>query len=318
MRDPYKVLDVAKSASEAEIKSAYRKLAKKYHPDANKGDDKAVNRFNEVGSAYDVLKDPEKRGQFDRGEIDAKGNPTGYGGDPFGPRGPFAGASGAAGPHGGPFGGARAEDIFSQFFHGGQGGGQGSGQGGGGFGGGPFGGAQGGRDIAYTLSVSLMDAVRGTTRRVTLSNGKTLDVKIPKGVAEGQQIRLRGQGEASPRGGRAGDALVTVKIETDPLFERDGNTLRLTLPVTLYEAALGGKVRVPTPTGSVELNIPAGSSGGKVLRLKGKGVAPQKGPAGDLMVTLRIVLPPDDEDLKAFLAAQAETKPYSVRGKGFE
>ena len=328
MRDPYKVLGVPKRASEAEIKSAYRKLAKKYHPDANSGDDKAAGRFAEVSAAYELLKDKEKRALFDRGEIDAKGNPTGYGADPFGPGGPFAGARAAGarrgGQRAGPFGGARAEDIFSEFFsaagrsdsHGG-----GAGPGNmGGMGGSPFGGAaSSGRDISYTLSIPFSEAIRGAVRRVTLAGGKTLDVKIPKGVADGQQIRLRGQGEADPRArGRAGDALITVKIEPDPLFERDGNTLRLTLPVTLYEAVLGGKAKVPTPTGSVELTIPARSSSGRVLRLKGKGVATEKGPAGDLLVTLRIVLPASDPELEAFLKKHAPTRPYSVRGPEFD
>ena len=311
MRDPYKVLGVSKRASQAEIKSAYRKLAKKYHPDANTSDDKAAGRFSEVGAAYELLKDKEKRALFDRGEIDAKGNPTGHGADPFGPGGPFAGARRTE-RQTGPFGDARAEDIFSEFF-------SAAGRGGmGGTGGGPFAGAPGGgRDISYTLSIPFIEAIGGTVRRVTLAGGKTLDVKIPKGVADGQQIRLRGQGEADPRGGRAGDALITVKIEPDALFERDGNTLRLTLPVTLYEAVLGGKVKVPTPTGSVELTIPAGSSCGRVLRLKGKGVAPEKGPAGDLLVTLRIVLPASDLELEAFLKKRSITKPYSVRGREF-
>lgn len=318
MADPYKVLGVSKLASEAEIKSAYRKLAKKYHPDANTGEKNAPDRFNEAGAAYELLKDKEKRALFDRGEIDAKGNPTGHGAHPFGAGGPFAGAQ-RGGPSSGPFGGDRAEDIFSEFFRSaGRGGGETGNMGGGPFASGQFtGGHSGGRDISYTLSIPFIEAMKGAVRRVTLAGGKTLDVRIPKGVADGQQIRLRGQGEPDPRGGRAGDALITVKIEPDALFERDGNTLRLSLPVTLYEAVLGGKVKVPTPTGPVELTIPAGSSSGRVLRLKGKGVAPEKGPAGDLLVTLRIVLPSSDLELEAFLKKHSITKPYSVRGSEF-
>jgi len=322
MADPYKVLGVAKHANEAEIKSAYRKLAKKYHPDANKGETKAAGRFSEVGAAYELLKDQEKRALYDRGEIDEKGNPARHGAGPFGAGGPFAGAR-RGGQASGPFGGVRAEDIFSEFFTSATRGGGGSGpMGGGPFsggqGGGPFSGGQGGgRDISYTLSIPFAEAVKGAVRRVTLSGGKTLDVKIPKGVADGQQIRLRGQGEADHRTGRAGDALITVRIEPDTLFERDGTSLRLTLPVTLYEAVLGGKVKVPTPTGPVELSIPASSSSGRVLRLKGKGIASEKGPAGDLLVTLRIMLPSSDLELEAFLKKRSITKPYSVRGSEF-
>ncbi len=317
MADPYKVLGISKLASEAEIKSAYRKLAKKYHPDANKGETKAADQFSEAGAAYELLKDKEKRALFDRGEIDAKGNPTGHGAGPFGAGGPFAGAR-RGGRASGPFGGVRAEDIFSEFFSSAGRGGS-AGTGGRHFDGDPFSRAQsGGRDISYTLSVPFNEAVKGVVRRVTLSGGKTLDVKIPKGVADGQQIRLRGQGEADPRGGRAGDALITVRIEPDALFERQGNTLRLTLPVTLYEAVLGGKVKVPTPTGSVELTIPAGSSSGRVLRLKGKGIPTENGAAGDLLVSLRIVLPSSDLELEAFLKKRSITKPYTVRGSEFD
>ncbi|MCL4162351.1 UNVERIFIED_CONTAM: hypothetical protein GTU68_006270 [Idotea baltica] len=162
-----------------------------------------------------------------------------------------------------------------------------------------------------------MEAMQGAVRRVTLTGGKTLDVKIPKGVADGQQIRLRGQGEDSPWGGKGGDALITVKVEPHQLFERDGTSLRLTLPITVYEAALGGKVRVPTPSGSLNLTIAPNSSGGKVLRLKGKGVATETGKQGDLFVTLRIVLPDEEGELQKALKKLADKNAYSVRGAEF-
>lgn len=308
MRDPYKVLGVERGAKEAEIKSAYRRLAKKLHPDANKGDDKAAQRFAEISAAYDLLKDQDKRARFDRGEIDAEGNPKGFAGDPFAPGGPFAGAGhGAAADGSWSFrsGGFRTEDMFADLFNQRR------------SGGGPFSGMSAGRDVAYTLTVPFLEAVRGGVRRVTLSGGRTLDVRIPKAVENGQQIRLRGQGEPGPGGGPAGDALITIRLEPHPLFERDGDTLRLTLPVTLYEAVLGGKVRVPTPSGSVEMTIPPNSSGGRVLRLKGRGVEHEGGPAGDLLVTLRIVLPDTDLELETFLRKRSITKPYSVRGPEF-
>lgn len=314
MRDPYKVLGVERGAKEGDIKSAYRRLAKKFHPDANAGDEKAAQRFGEVSAAYDLLKDKEKRGQFDRGEIDASGNPMGFAGDPFGPGGPFGPKGGARSGGGEQFGGAfRAEDIFSDLFGRARSGGAHTVRGGP-FAGGAFG---GGRDVAYTLTVPFLEAVKGTVRRVTLSGGRTLDVKIPKGVQDGQQIRLREQGEAGQGGARGGDALITVRVEPHPLFERDGANLKLTLPISIYEAVLGGKVRVPTPSGTVDLSIPSGSSGGRVLRLKGRGVESEKGPAGDLLVTLRIVLPETDLELETFLRKRSITKPYSVRGPEF-
>ncbi|MFV2034997.1 MAG: J domain-containing protein, partial [Halocynthiibacter sp.] len=173
-----------------------------------------------------------------------------------------------------------------------------------------------GQDVNYTLSVPFIDAALGATKRITLTGGKTLDVKIPKAMASGQQIRLRGQGAVGP-GGRAGDAIITVEVEPHPLFERDGNNLNLTLPITLYEAVLGGKVRVPTLDGSVEMKIPANSSSGQVLRLKHKGLAPESGAPGDLFIALRIVLPESDLDLEAYLRRRSIAKPYSVRGPEF-
>ena len=301
MRDPYDVLGIERNAGDADIKKAYRRLAKKFHPDANKGDPQASQRFSDVTAAYDFLSDADKRRAFDQGAIDADGNPVVFG---FGRRARSPEGAGAAGE---PFGGFAAEDVFADLFGSLRGRAQG--------GQGPFG--VPGQDVSYTLTLPFEDVASGARRRVTLAGGRTLEVKIPQGVEDGQQIRLRGQGNRGLGGGPPGDALITVHIEPHPLFERDGNNLRLTLPVTLYEAVLGGKVRVPTLAGSVELNIPAGSANGRVLRLKGKGITPETGPAGDLYVTLKLVLPPPDLEFETFLKKRSITKPYPVRGPEF-
>jgi DnaJ-class molecular chaperone len=305
MRDPYQVLGVARIATDAEIKKAYRKLAKQHHPDANQDDAKAAQRFAEITGAYDLLTDRAKRAQFDRGEIDADGKPVHRGFNPFG---------GAEAAGGGPFrrwsgrgerGGFHPEDVFSEIFSS--------------FGERTARPPRRGRDLGYTLKVSFVDAARGTKTRVTLGGGKTLDVNIPAGVAGGQQIRLRGQGEAAPLGGPPGDALVTVEIEPHPLFVREGNDIRLELPITLYEAVLGAKVRVPTLDGSVEVTVPPNSSSGKVLRLKDRGIR-LTGQAlpGDQLISLRIVLPDQaGEDLKTFARMLQDKTPYSVRGRHF-
>ncbi|NND49326.1 MAG: J domain-containing protein [Rhizobiales bacterium] len=298
MRDPYDVLGLKRNASEADIKKAYRRLAKKFHPDANAGDAKAAQQFSDASAAYDFLKDADKRKAYDSGEIDADGNPKmfAYG------RGQHPGHG--AGGGGRPFGGFASDDIFADLFSGLRGSRQG-----------PF--AQPEPEIHYTMGLPLADMAKGAKRRVTLGDGRTIEVTIPRGVQDGQVIRLRGQGPAGMNGA-PGDVMITVRMEPDQLFERDGNNLRLTLPITLYEAVLGAKVRVPTMDGSVELNIPASSSGGRVLRLKGKGIAPESGPAGDLYVTLKIVLPPADLELETFLRKRSITKPYSVRGPEFD
>jgi DnaJ-class molecular chaperone len=296
MRDPYDVLGLARDAGEPEIKKAYRRLAKKYHPDANTGDPEATRMFSDITAAYDFLSDADKRRAFDRGEIDADGNPR-----------MFAFGRGARAAHGAGeargFGGFSTEDIFADLFSGLRGSRQG-----------PFTAAE--PETSYSMTLAFMDAVRGARRRVTLADGRAVDVQIPRGVEDGQVIRLRGQGGIGISG-VAGDVLITIRVEPHPLFERDGHHLRLTLPITLYEAVLGAKVRVPTPDGSVELAIPPSSSGGRVLRLKGKGIRPESGPAGDLYVTLKIVLPPSDLELEAFLRKRSITKPYSVRGPEF-
>jgi DnaJ-class molecular chaperone len=321
MRDPYDVLGVPRSADAPAIKSAYRKLAKKLHPDANKSDPKAAQRFGELNTAYEILSDNGKRKAFDRGEIDAEGKPR------------FHGFEGFRGQPGGSF---RPEDFESMFSGGAsRRGGRG---GGGGFGGiedilkGMFGGAApggrrtgfdthvdmedfaappAGRDVAVPLTISLAEAAKGGTRRVRLPSGKDVDVKIPAGLADGQQIRLKGQGLPGP--GTVGDALITVTIAPHPLFTREGNNLRLELPVTLYEAVLGAKVRVPTLDGAVDLAIPAGTSSGRIFRLKGKGY-PAKGAAGDLLVAVRIVLPEEKDDALAELMKKwRDGRPYDPR-----
>jgi DnaJ-class molecular chaperone len=305
-RDPYKVLGLSKGASTAEIKKAYRALAKKHHPDTNKGDDAAARKFSEVSAAHDLLIDDEKRGQFDRGEIDADGNPTHKGFNPFGGGGQGAGPfrrwssqGGGAGP-----GGFNPEDIFADIF-GNMGPGGGAHR------------AATGPDVSYTLKVTFIEAAKGGPKRISMPNGKTLDVNIPAGVIDGQQIRLRGQGGASPSGAPSGDALITIAVAAHPLFERAGDDIKLDLPVTLYEAVLGARIRVPTLEGSVQVKIPPNSSSGKTLRLKGKGVA-AKGHTGDLLVTLRIMLPESgDEAIKTLAEEMQKSRPYSVRGDRF-
>ncbi|HTW35961.1 MAG TPA: J domain-containing protein [Rhizomicrobium sp.] len=287
MRDPYSVLGVAKSASEAEIKKAFRQLAKKHHPDTKGGDETAQKKFQEISAAYDILGDKEKRAKFDRGEIDANGNPSygqGFQGSPFGQ----GGAGGTKDFHftwanqgGDTAEGFRAEDIFADLFGGGRG---------------RRNQARRGEDFDLAVTVSFSEAALGATRRVTLPDGRDLDVRIPTGLKDGQQIRLKRQAAPGTNGGPAGDVLLTISVAPHPYFVRDGNDLRLDLPITLKEAVLGGKVTVPTLTGHVALTVPPNSNSGAVLRLKGKGV-PGRGSssggeaAGDLYVKLVITLP---------------------------
>ncbi len=289
MSDPYSVLGVKKSASEAEIKKAFRTLAKKYHPDTNKNDPGAEKKFKEASGAYELLSDKEKRAAFDRGEIDANGQPRGFSaGGPFG-GGPhpfgdganfeygFGGGPQQGGFRGGQAGGGGFEDIFSDLF---------SGFGRKGGGGGRAKAQPQGADVKYSLAVSIEDAIGGATQRVTLQNGKTLDVKIPAGIDDGQQVRLRGQGQ------NGGDAIVVVSIAPHRIFQREGRNIRVDLPVSLKEAIDGAKINVPTPGGAVALTIPAGSNGGKTLRLKGRGWPAGGGQAaGDLLVSVKLMLP---------------------------
>ncbi|HEX7810806.1 MAG TPA: DnaJ C-terminal domain-containing protein [Burkholderiales bacterium] len=329
MRDPYEVLGVQRGASSAAIKSAFRKLAKKHHPDANKGDPKAADRFAELNTANEILGDEDKRKQFDRGEIDGEGKPKfqsfesgfpGGGGRRAGPGG-FEYSFRTGGNPGGPGAGGYAsggafEDILKSMFGGQAGAGPG----------GPRGGAgtfeydapfAADLDLNVTMSVALEEAVQGATRRVRLPTGKELNVKIPAGVTAGQQIRLKGQGETAP-GHRPGDVLITVNIAPHPYFKVDGNDLRLELPIALYEAVLGAKVRVPTLDGAVQLSIPKNTSSGRTFRLKGKGM-PIKGVSGadgfgDLFATTRIVLPDaNNAELEALMEKWRDQHPTNPR-----
>ncbi len=294
MADPYSILGVARSASEKDIKSAYRKLAKELHPDRNQDNPKAAEKFGEVTSAYDLLSDKDKRARFDRGEIDGDGNPTGgYG---------FGGGAGAGGGFGG--GGQRGfradgfegfgqegidlGDIFEGLF-GGRGGIDGA------PGGGRSRAAPKGANVQYKLGVSLTDAATRATQRITLADGKTIDLKLPAGVEDGTQMRLASKGDPGPGG--AGDALVTIRLQPHAFFRREADNLRLDLPISLDEAVNGAKVKVPTAEGPVMLSVAPGSSSGKVLRLKGRGFSRKDGTRGDQLVTLEVQLPEDDNDL---------------------
>ncbi|RYE10575.1 MAG: J domain-containing protein [Hyphomicrobiales bacterium] len=312
MRDPYTVLGVSRSVSEKDLKSAYRKLAKANHPDQNQSDPKAQAKFAEISAAYDFLTDTDKKAAYDRGEIDAEGNPK------------FAGFSGGRRGPGAQPGGFSAEDILKEFMSGFGGaqqarGGRGTGAGGwdpftGSMGGGAAGARPGGSlkgdDANVTLAVSLEDAHKGGSVPLRLPTNKVVNVKLPEKVEDGQQIRLKGQGMPSHVGGDPGDALVTVKFERHRHFRRDGADLRVDVPITLYEAVLGGKVRVPTLDGSAELTLPANINTAKALRLKGKGLHGN----GDLYASLRIVLPDSgDPDLEGLMRFWRDQKPYKVR-----
>lgn len=296
MADPYSTLGVAKGASDAEIKSAYRKLAKELHPDRNKDNPKAAEKFSDATKAYDLLSDKTKRAQFDRGEIDADGNPAmpfGYGGGGF--RGDPRGAQGGFGGDGADF-----ADIFEGLF-------------GGRAGGGPFGGFGGrqapppkGANVAYRLAVSFIDAATQAPQRITLADGSIIDLKLPAGVETGTQMRLAGKGQPGPGG--HGDGIVTITVKDHPFFERDGANIRLDLPVTLTEAVKGAKVKVPTVDGPVMLSIPAGSTSGKVMRLKGKGFSQKSGGRGDQLVRLMVDLPGDDADLAKLVEAWSDKR----------
>ena len=309
MRDPYQVLGVTRSASAADIKKAYRKLAKENHPDRNADNPKKLEVFKEANSAYELLSDTDKKARFDRGEIGPDGNPTspfaggfrGGGGRP-GPD-PYA-RSGREPPGGGGFefgGGGNPEDLFAELF-----GGRSPFGGGGGGGGGFRSPPQKGSDVAYRLVVPFEDAASLKPQRVTLRAGKTVELKLPAGLESGQQVRMAGQGE--PGAGGAGDALVTLEIGRHKALRRDGDDVRLDLPVTLAEAVAGAKVRMPTVAGAVTLTVPPGSSSGKVFRLKGRGFSRADGGRGDQLVTVLVDLPGDDAALAAFVAGWADDR----------
>jgi DnaJ-class molecular chaperone len=290
--DPYTLLGVSRTATEADIKKAYRKLAKELHPDRNTDNPKAAEKFSQVTSAYDLLSDKDKRARFDRGEIDGDGNPAA----------PFGFGSGGGGPQGGfraDFGGEQAGD-FSDLFEGLFGGRGRAGGAGGGFAGG-FGRRPQpkGANVAYRLTVPLTDAATLAPQRITLADGKTIDLKLPAGVESGTQMRLSGKGQPGPGGN--GDAIVTIEIQPHRFFNRDGDDIRIDLPISLSEAVLGASVRVPTADGAVMLTVPKGSSSGKTLRLKGKGFHRKGGGRGDQLVTLMVDLPVDDDALVEFV-----------------
>ncbi|MEZ5996028.1 MAG: DnaJ C-terminal domain-containing protein [Hyphomonadaceae bacterium] len=286
--DPYAALGVSRTASADDIRRAYRTLAKELHPDVRPGDKNAEERFKRATAAFNLLSDPVTKQRFDRGEIDADGNERmAFGSRPRQGARAHAGAGAGAGPSGGAGAGDPFDlgDIFSDLF-------------------GPgFGGARGysrmrGRDMRFTLDIDFLDSINGAKRRISLAEGRTLDVAIPAGVETGQVLRLKNQGGAGVQGGPAGDALVELRVRPHPFFRREGQDVHMDLNVSLTEAVEGARIQAPTPGGAVTLTIPAGSNTGKVLRLKGKGVAGQ----GDQFVRLQVVLPETaDDDLRKFV-----------------
>jgi len=312
MRDPYQVLGVSPTASEAEIKKAFRRLAKRHHPDRNKEDPKAKDRFAEANAAYEIVGDKEKRAKFDRGEIDAEGKDR-FHGFPPGGRGAGGFRQGRAGEgfehfsfdFGGPGGGARSgsggasgmEDIISELF----------GRGAAGQRGGRARQAVRGADASFEMEVSLEEVAQGGKRRVGLASGREIEVTIPAGIEAGKQIRLRGLGEPGQFGGEPGDALITIRYQRHPVFEVEGKDLRAWVDLPLEDAVLGGTLRVPTLGNAVEMKIPPGTQGGKTLRLKGKGL-PLKSGAGDLLVRLNIQIPSNDKDLEALMQRRREMR----------
>jgi DnaJ-class molecular chaperone len=296
MRDPYEVLGVQKTDSEAAIRAAYRKLAKRHHPDLNPGKGEAAERFKEISGAYGILSDKEKRARYDRGEIDASGNEVP-------PERPFYrdfGDTAGGGKYHTNVSPEDLESIFAQAFGGG----------------GPFAGTERGRrfsvrgaDAHYTLTVGFLDAANGTTRRITLPEGRTLDVRIPAGVRDGHVLRLKGQGLPGLGDGLPGDALVEIAVAPHPLFHREGDDIVIELPVTIQEAVLGASLEVPTIRGKVRVTIPPNSGTGTRLRLRGRGIR-----EGHQFVQLHVVLPPADEpELAEFLRTWKPRRAFDPR-----
>lgn len=281
-KNPYQVLGVASSASDSEIRAAFRKLAKQHHPDRNPGDKAAEERFKEISAAFDILGDADRRKRFDSGELDAGGRERAraWSGGAYRP-----GAEGF-----GPGGGASMDDLGDIFAD-------------------LFGASRGyrdrtgmrGRDLRYRLEIDLLDAVNGATKRATMPDGRELDISIPSGLEDGQTLRLKGQGEKA-QGGVPGDVYVEIKIKPHAVFRREGADIHIEAPISLKEAVLGGKITVPTITGDVAVSVPRNASSGAVLRLKGRGIAKGKGVRGDQFVKLKIVLPEDgDPELEEFV-----------------
>jgi DnaJ-class molecular chaperone len=298
-QDPYQELGVARGASADEVRKTFRKLAKESHPDRNPGDDKAEERFKRISAAFDILGDEEKRKKFDRGEIDADGRETmrgfggGFSGQPGQGQGPFQ--NGFQSAH---FEGVDLNDILGDVF--GRGGGQGAGARG-------FGSFQNrGSDVRAELDIDLEDAIQGARKRISFSDGRVIDVNIPKGAVDGQVLRLKGQG--APGRASPGDALIELAIRPHPIFHREGETLTMDLPVSVPDAVLGGKVQAPTPDGPVSLTIPKHSNSGSKLRLKGR---------GDLFARLVVTLPEGtDPELEAFAESWRKSRPYTPKRRG--
>lgn len=300
-RDPYQVLGVPRGAGADDIRKAFRKLAKKHHPDANPGDKAAEERFKQVSAAFDILGDAEKRRKFDAGGIDADGREVfrGFGGG-AGQGGPFGAGGGAGG-----FDASDFSDILGEMF--GRRGGRGGPRGGPGPGFAPK-----GPDVRAKLDIDLDEAILGGKKRVSFQDGRTLDVTIPAGATDGQTLRLRGHGEAG-RGGK-GDALIELVIRSHPVFRKEGEQLVMDLPVSVPDAVLGGRVQAPTPDGPVTLTIPRGANSGQALRLKGKGLSDSRGVRGDLIARIQVVLPETtDPQLEAFATRWREERPYVPR-----
>ena len=298
MRDPYDILGVSRTAAQDEIRKAYRSLAKKYHPDLNPGDEAAASRFKEIASAYDIVGDEEKRRKFDAGEIDASGAETErrYYRD-------YATADHGSNPYHSAEGYrdfADLSDLFGDVFE------RRSGEGGRR--------PRRGRTVTYHLVVDFLDAVNGTTTRVTMPDGRSLDITIPAGLRDGQTMRLRGKGEPGRDGGEAGDALIEVEVAPHPLFVRKGDDIETEVPIGIDEAALGATVPVDTIGGRVNLKVPAGSNAGQTLRLRGRGVRRPGAEPGDHLVRLRIVMPPSvDDELRSFLEGWRSRHGYDPR-----
>lgn len=290
--DPYSLLGLARGASDEEVRSAFRRLAKSCHPDLHPGDKAAADRFKSLSAAYEIVGDPERRRQYDAGLIDARGEPV---------RQPYANPAGA-------YSGGTFSDVFNDFFSDSA-----------------WPGARAnarpgfhvrGQDVRYTLEVAFLEAVTGTKKRVTMPEGGVLDLTVPEGVSDGQVLRLKGKGKPGFGGGEAGDALVEIHVKSHPDFQRVGDDIHMSLPVSLDEAVLGGKIEVATPTGRLQLTLPKGTSSGRVFRVKGKGAhSGTTGKHGALLITVRIVMPDEiDEGLAYFISEWRKKHPYNPRG----